>query len=58
MIYSSFFSFCRINKIDIGTNKINNSLFFLLKFEENINGKILIVKTIKFAEKLPTNENI
>ena len=42
----------------IGINKIKKIVFFPLKFEKKINGKILIVKTIMFVEKLPTNENI
>ena len=42
----------------IGINKTNNRVFFLLKFEKKKNGKMHVVKTIIFAEKLPTNENI
>ena len=46
------------DKIIIGTNKINDRVIFLLKFEKKTNGKVLIVKTIIFIEKLPTNEKI
>ena len=46
------------SKITIGVKNKNNNKFFPLKFEKKINGKILIVKTIMFVEKLPTNENI
>ena len=42
----------------IGINKANERVFFLLKLEKKINGNVLIVKTIMFVEKLPTNENI
>ena len=47
-----------LKEIRDGINKINTKVFFPLKFEKKINGKIAIVKTIMFVEKLPKNENI
>ena len=46
------------NKNNIGIDNNKKTKYFPLKFENKINGRTLIVKTTKFAEKLPINENI
>ena len=46
------------NNNNIGVNNNEKTKYFPLKFENKINGRTLIVKTTKFAEKLPINENI
>ena len=45
-------------KNNIGIDNNEKTKYFPLKFENKINGRTLIVKTTKFAEKLPINENI
>ena len=56
-LYLNQISF-KIQYTTIGVVKINRRKCLPLKLENKIKGKIVIVKTTEFVEKLPINENI